>query len=74
MSLLMMHRISAIQERFDAQDEASSPRESLPAAASAGASAAHCHEHLRKSSHPSQSDEFEELPLAEDLNGSTGLS
>ena len=32
MSLLMVHCFGTIQERFDAQDEASLPRESRPAA------------------------------------------
>jgi len=49
MSLLMVHCFGTIQERFDAQDEASSPRESWPAAASAGASAADCRNGERKS-------------------------
>jgi len=49
MSLLMVHCFGTIQERFDAQDEASSPRESRPATASTGASAADRRDHVRES-------------------------
>jgi len=44
-----VHWFGAIQERFDAQDRASSPMESWPAAASAGASAADRRDHVQES-------------------------
>lgn len=74
MSLLTVHCFSTIQERFNAQDEMSSPGKAGRPPRPPELRRPIAMDIRGSSAHPSQSDEFEELPLAEDLNGSTGLS